>query len=231
MYKDLVNIHRNNLKSIQKAITAVNRTHNNSIRNQNKELQYSSLYVLLIMWVAWLETSLDLILWNNICIEEKIRKEVYLCRSLTESWKYLIVYLFRFHYFSNRKRPLNEITLGRTNYFRYLTIIELLEDEIDKTILLRNRLAHGQWKVALNTEKNDINDEATALLNTIGRTDLIINRNIIRNFVINVSNLAHSKKHFEKQYDNRMLRIDETRNKAKSSTLPKWQGEKWIKVK
>ena len=172
-----------------------------------------------------------LILWNNICIEEKIRKEVYSRSSLTESWKYLVDYLFRFYYLSNKKRPLNEITLGRTNHHRYSTIVDLLEHEIDKIILLRNRLAHGQWKIALNLGKNDINNEATALLNTVGRADLIISRNVIRNFVISVSNLAHSRKHFERQYDNRMLRIEETKDKAKSSTLPKWENGKWIRVK
>jgi len=60
MHKDLTSIHRTNLKIVQKAITAISRAHNDSIRSRNKELQYSSLYALLIMWVAWLETSLDL---------------------------------------------------------------------------------------------------------------------------------------------------------------------------
>lgn len=96
-----------------------------------------------------------------------------------------------------------------------MTIINLLEKEINNVILLRNRLAHGQWKIALNCEKLETNEEATALLNTMDRLDLIINRNIIRNFGIIIDNLAHSNKHFERQYDNRMLRIDETRRNMK----------------
>lgn len=89
--------------------------------------------------------------------------------------------------------------------------MNLLNNEIECVISLRNRLAHGQWKIALNTDKTDINQEITALLNTMGKVDLIINKNVFRNFAITISNLAMSRKAFEKQYDDRMLRIDETR--------------------
>ena len=211
MNRDLAKAHRSNLRHIEKAITAMNRSYNSAIRESYTELQYASQQALIMMWVAWLETYLDLMLNNNPDITEHLHNQVYACTTHTDSWKYLIDYLFRLRYFSGKKRPLNEITLGRTNYSRYLTLMNLLNNEIECVISLRNRLAHGQWKIALNTDKTDINQEITALLNTMGKVDLIINKNVFRNFAITISNLAMSRKAFEKQYDDRMLRIDETR--------------------
>lgn len=211
MNRDLAKVHRRNLRYIEKAITAMNRSYNSAIRESYAELQYASQQALIIMWCAWLETYLGLILNNSRDVTEHLRSQVYGCRTYTDSWRYLIDYLFRLRYFSGKKRPLNQLTLGLTNYSRYSALMNLLSNEIESIISLRNRLTHGQWKIALNNEKTNINQVITALLNTMGKTDLIIYKNVFRDFAITISNLATSRKAFEKQYDERMIRIDETR--------------------
>ncbi len=46
-------------------------------------------------------------------------------------------------------------------------ITQYLEEYIDKQSMIRNKIAHGQWKVALDTDNTDKNDDLTEQLDNL----------------------------------------------------------------
>lgn len=79
-------------------------------------------------------------------------------RSLEEGWKVLI---------DKAMSKVGDWTNNSDLHNRRNSIIEIVKEYIIKPSILRNKIAHGQWQIALNRENTNKNDELTEKLETL----------------------------------------------------------------
>ena len=96
---ELANAHAKNRQKLKKAITQVNRSLNVAIKDNIKELEDANIRLIIILYSAYLEASLNFIL--NFYVDqlgERIKKKVLCESSEIEKWLCLINELFIYRY-------------------------------------------------------------------------------------------------------------------------------------
>jgi len=208
LMREWTKVYRKNRLKISKSITQLNRSLNKSIRNNKHEEAYVHVRCLFLLWVSWLEVSMDLILHSANHITQKERYDIKKSRREIDRWRKCIEICFKMYYLKPRRRVLNKINLGPTAYYRYQELNSILEKYIVSYIEIRNRLAHGQWYIAINSDGTGKNQRLTTELVTLSKREILSMKSIIKNFVDLVFVLTLSKKDFSRKFDHHISRID-----------------------
>ncbi len=205
---------KKNRRQIRLVIQHLNSLHGRALKKGTKfnELPLDNIYSKLILplWVSILEIEFNILLCESPAFTRKFVDYTNL-GSLSEydKWTVLTTYFFKEQYLKgNHKRELTEITIGDTNYHRYCTIIEVIDNDIKPFIELRNRIAHGQWAVAFNIGGSDTNQKITQKAWTLSKRDLILLKAFVENLPPLLKVLIVSKETFERDYDQLMNRIN-----------------------
>jgi len=206
--KEWQKVHRKNRAALSKAIVQMNRSLNESIQRKDKEKEYVQARCLFLLWVSWMEVSMDLILHSANKLTEAERKSIVACRREIDRWNLCLDLCFAKHYLTGKKRSLTKINLGPTAFYRFQELKAILKDYIDPYIEIRNRLAHGQWMIAINSEGSGKNQDLTTRLMVLSKKELLLVKMMVKNFVNLVNVLACSKNEFEKKYDETISKME-----------------------
>ncbi len=211
--KELAKIHARNKEQLKKAINQQNLILNNAIKTQNKLQEYLSIRIYLIIHTAWLETTLSFLIHHYFKQINDSERETILSESSQEGrWRKLIEVSFRSQYLHKKtSRELDIVGLGHSTFNRYKYLIEILDNDITTFIGIRNKLAHGQWAIALNNEGTDKVQDVTTKLWTLTKKDCLTLKNIATNFSSLVEFLIASKNKFETNYDKYVNKIEFTK--------------------
>jgi hypothetical protein len=211
---EIVEHWKKNKRQILLVIQYLNSIHNRALKKATKfnELTLDNIIskLLLPLWVSVLEVELNILLFESTNYTEKFLDCTNLA-SLSECdrWTNLTTYFFKEQYLKgNQKREITETTIGDTNYHRYCTLTELINNDLKPYIELRNRIAHGQWAVAFNISSTDTNQKITQKAWTLSKKDLILLKAFIENLPKLLKQLIVSKRTFERDYDRYMNRIN-----------------------
>jgi hypothetical protein len=210
---DIVEAYKNNRAQIKSVIKHLNTFHNRALRKQSKlnELKLDNIFakLLLPLWVSILEIEFNILLYANYTFTKGFLYSINVS-SVTEydKWIALTDFFFKKQYLKSHKREITKTSIGDTNYHRYMTIIEIIQNDLKPFIELRNRIAHGQWAVALNTTGTARNPELTRHAWTLSKRDLILLKAFIENLPELLKFLIISKKTFERDYDVYIGRIN-----------------------
>jgi hypothetical protein len=140
--REFEKLHSLNRKQVQKAITQLNRSLHNAISKGEDDLAYVNVRCLFILWVSWLECSLNIILHSANKLSYSERRDIIKRRTEIDRWSRLIEVSFTKYYLEGRRRVLNKINLGATAFYRYSEFNSILNEHIATFIEVRNRLAH-----------------------------------------------------------------------------------------
>jgi len=209
--REFEKLHSLNRKQVQKAIKQLNRSLNNAISKNENDLAYANVRCLFILWVSWLECSLNIILHSANKLSYSKRRDIIKRRTEFNRWSRLIEISFTNYYLKGRQRDLNKLNIGATAFYGYNELNNILKDHIITFIEIRNRLAHGQWYVAFNNESSSKNDDITRHLWTLSKKDMLLVKSIIRSFASLMDDLVTSKKRFEDRFDTLVNRIVQSR--------------------
>lgn len=193
---------KKNKRQILMTITHLNRFHLRAVRKDTKvsELSLDNIFAKIIvgLWVALLEVEYELIKSKIKLKEEK--------KSLTNKYLQLVDMLFREKYLSEGQAVLNQRNLGHDSYQRYKTLTDIIKNELNIFIEVRNKIAHGQWHVSF-TDSGVINKDITANVWKLSKKDLLILKTLAINLPIILSSLIQSRKTFEKDFDKNVNKI------------------------
>jgi hypothetical protein len=204
--------HAKNRQTIKRAITQVNRSLNTALKENATDLEAVNVRVLIILYAAYLEASLNFIINNyGAQISDMTKEKVAEQRSEVEKWNCLIDELFKRQFLRGKHKPFNLVNLGHTNFNRYVYIKSLLENEIRVVIEIRNKLAHGQWSVAFTNEGDNKNQEITTKIWTWSKKNVLSTKNVVNNFVKIVDTLAASEESFKKTFDDIVNKLETTK--------------------
>lgn len=186
----LYEIHQENLELLEnelgqvKKMTQINlgrlcyEKENASIPEQIRKLEYdvlggTRLYTFLLC--SWLETRLKKILYENssAAFTEIERNIIFSRRQMSEKWRaclnMAVCKSYGFAFDVNRMDYFSDFSdLFDADYYRQVC---LYLDDIKQAITVRNKLAHGQWKIPLN-------NSGTSLAGTVVNDFFCANGNI-----------------------------------------------------
>jgi hypothetical protein len=209
--------HIKNLRSIRKATTQVNLALNEAIKRED-ELQ-ESIYtrLLIFLWVMWAECKLNVLLTASPQVDDQDRDEILAnCRNQIEKWNCVLDKFIRRRYLEDdTKREISRLSLGHTAYHRYATLNSLINDQLALYVGIRNRLAHGQWHIALTSDLATKNPELTQSIWKLDKSDTLVLKWTLIVLSEAMKNLIQSRDGFEKLFDKHLRKLDLVRRDFK----------------
>lgn len=209
--KELEKIHIANRQQIDKALTQINLVLNDALKSNNTAKEYAATRLLVFLWMSWAETSLNALIYKHPHVTEDIRTKVLSARKEIDKWHILIDEFFKKHYLSKKQTSITRRIMGHSPYARYLSLKEIIEKEVNIFIEIRNRLAHGQWKIALNTEATNKSQDITTKLWALSKKEILYLKSTLVNLNKILNDLICSKATFERDFDAYISRIDKTK--------------------
>lgn len=206
-------------------ITHLNRFHLRAARKDTKvsDLSLNNIFskLLLGLWVSLLEIEFNLLITENEHFTKSFLKEISISRkTLTQKWKALLDYYFKKIYFKKQDRALTISNLGHTAFHRYETLKNIIQKDLALFVELRNRVAHGQWAVAFNTDLLDKNQDLTTHMWKLTKKEMLLLKSLHKNLPPIFKLLITSKKTFERDYDKYINRI--IKGKADNDLIYAW---------
>ncbi|MGI2107371.1 hypothetical protein ACRN9A_19770 [Shewanella frigidimarina] len=194
--------HSKNRAKIKKAITQLNRSLNQAIKENKKELEHANVRMIIIMYAAYLESTLSYLLYSYET-QIKIQSVNYILdkRSEYDRWAGFIEFTFRRNFLAGKRKALNLVNLKHTNFQRYTYITELLDNDVRAIIEIRNKLAHGQWAIAFNSDGDEKNKDVTTKLWTLSKKDVLTTKNIVLKFTEIMEASISSAAQFTSSFD------------------------------
>jgi len=172
---DIGKAHLLNLNTIRKSTRIIDRELNLAIRGKNEFKEQMYIRILLFLWMTWAECKLNSLLTTQSQLSDDDRKFIQKkAKSEVERWFLLLDLLVRRRYLDgDEQKQLDELTLGGVTFNRYSTVQKMIE-RVGFYIEIRNRLAHGQWTVALNSNRTSENPKITQSIWSITKTDILV---------------------------------------------------------
>lgn len=218
---EIAQAHAKNRKQILKAITQTNQALNWAVKENKPDLEYANIRILMVLFSAYLESSLGFILnFYGAQITTAAQRKVLSEPSEIKKWKLLFEYLFRKRYMGGKRWAINIKNVGFTAHRRYEYIEELIDSSLTPIIEVRNKLAHGQWAIAFTSEGANKNQPMTTKIWSLSKKDTLLTKTITKKFVHTMEALAASRDHFEKTFDKNVKDLET--NKAQYEERYEW---------
>ncbi len=203
-----------NVRYLSKIIVEMQRDIKVAIRN-SKDFQVEvKTKMLALLYSTWSEAQfIQLVYTENGFSISEIGKIISRKNSggISEGWEYMIDLAFQ---------EFGDISKNIDLLNRKQKIIGLIRLHIRKSITLRNKIAHGQWKIALNSESTDINLELTREINQLDYVEICKKIKIHEYFGLIVRDLIQSpKKGFHNRYWNHVCELEQYIENTKGFSL------------
>lgn len=219
----LYEFHVANLKEIDNAQKRVALSLRASIASSKPDTySFKCLYALLLG--AWAEVRLQKLLYETQGFSLSEIEIVKAESSQLKKWEKATELAFRKQYGVPKAR-LTPSTLPHSAHSRYMTLSEMLKNDLVTVIELRNKLAHGQWIYPLNDAGTDVvTPQKLALINEnllglqFKKTLLEILSSIIHDLVV-------SRTTFERDFDKQFNKIVQTRRNLRTRDYEKYEQD------
>ncbi|WP_370962719.1 hypothetical protein [Amycolatopsis sp. cg9] len=147
--------HSENLSAVRKGLTQIERAHKEAIRggSEDQVLVLQRLHLLTNGILA--EAALRKLIVDPTGFNDRERQLIWRSRSQIDRWLEAVELAARRHYRVLTHEPIDNGTIGATDFSRYVEIRGLLTDELAPVIEDRNKLAHGQWVWQLKSREEN----------------------------------------------------------------------------
>ena len=156
-----------NVRALNRAWTHLLRTINRELSNDNLDSAASHTKALALIFCTWSEASFLKLIHTPHCFElDEIRQiKTLSSRNIVQGWlKCLELGLARVS------------KTSKSNYIPNISksVERIIQTYVDEPRLLRNKIAHGQWAIALNRKNDMKNEELTKKIHELNVIDLAI---------------------------------------------------------
>jgi len=217
----LYKFHVDNLREIDRAMQRVARSLRAAI-SQNDAITMSSymrLYALLLG--AWAECRLRKLMYEPHGFDESDRNTISGESTQLKQWQKSVELAFRRQY-NIPKAALSVDTLPHSAHARYVTLSNMLQNDLGSIIELRNKLAHGQWVYPLNSDGNDIAQNQMDALRVENLLFLQFRKGLLESLSTAIHDLIVSKPTFERDFDDHLRVITELQRNLKKRDYATW---------
>lgn len=196
-----------NVRELQNAWTHINRTINYAYRNDDLVLAKHQTRMLALVFCAYAEANFSRLIHtpNGLNPHEITCIKIAQKKSIVKAWQECLK-------FSSKK-----IISKKSNHVPNIAqeINRLINSYIEEPSLIRNKIAHGQWAVALNSENTKVNNELTISIQALSVIDLYRYKSAFDSLsailedIIESPNKAHWKFYWEHitKFDDEQLKL------------------------
>lgn len=218
----LYQFHVANLRSIQLALDNTALSSRRVIAEENTSAieSFTRLYAFLVG--AWAETRLQKLINENGAFNETDKQKIISENTQLNQWVKAVELSFR-SYYKLPNAKIDVITLPHTAFYRYNTVIKLIENDLKSVIEVRNKLAHGQWVYPFNSDCTNVEQEKFALINRENLLSLQYKRALISVIAEMVHDLVVSLPTFERDFDKHYKQIVNTKNNLNNRDYEKYK--------
>jgi hypothetical protein len=205
-----------NLRKIEKGIELIQRDLRSYIARENKDGEFLYTRLLSLTLVIWAETRIYKVVYEENAFSIDERKAIIEAPTLEAKWiTALNISICKAYHLS----PINDSEvisqkLSFTPRERYKELIRIINIYLARLIQIRNKLAHGQWFYAFNTDHTKVSPDITKLI----RNDTIIDYQLGMKMLLGIAYLIHdlavSPPTFERDFDNNYKFIDKHINNS-----------------
>ncbi len=210
-----------NFREVEKALTQLERAINNSVRNNDRSSVQALTRAQLLLVSVKTEARFTKILFMPGGLTGVQREVVLSQPNALERWKHAVDVSFRRHY---RVRPNQSFgrVLDHDVLAKHGTLHELIENELRLLILLRNKLAHGQWVTPFNTDLTAVEGDSLRLLRKETTLSLKYRDNMASLLGNILTDLVKSGPDFEGKFNFYFRKIRENRQSLTTHDFEAW---------
>jgi hypothetical protein len=196
---DLYRFYVSNYRAVARAFKHVARQLRAAISLQDDRTTESFTRLLALLLAMKLDCRMHRLLYEHPAFRRLDRTKIRSKRSLFLQWSATLDFAFRHQYeIPSGKLPQR---LPHSARARYLTLQDLLKDQLEPILELRNRLAHGQWVYLLNDSQSDVSNTLMAALQNEDIVSLQLKDTLVDTLCATVEDLVLSRPTFERDFD------------------------------
>jgi len=195
----LYKAHVKNICAVKEGIAQVKRNLNRAVAEENASLTETLKKLYLFLAGAWAECRLKKLVYENPGFTGAHRSIIGAERSQADRWKKALEIGYRKRY-GILRAPLSEATLPGTAWFRFAAIRQVITENLEPLIGLRNTLAHGQWARPFNSEETDVSGVLIAQMNQENALSVRLKITMISSMSDLIHDLVASSS-FERDFD------------------------------
>ena len=218
---ELYKAHVQNLRAVEDGILQIERDLNRAVAEDTTSLTDTLKKLYLLLAGAWAECKFKKLLYETNGFSSADRTIIAAERKQSDRWKKALELGYRKRY-NVHKVALSETSLPATAWFRYRALGDLLTQELEPLIELRNTLAHGQWARPLNSAETDISGRLIGSINQENALSVKFKLSLISNLSWLIHDLV-SATSFERDFDAHYAHIVTTRTNLRRRSYETWK--------
>ncbi|OME86087.1 hypothetical protein BK120_08850 [Paenibacillus sp. FSL A5-0031] len=207
-YSELYKQQCQNVKLIEDAYTGIEKSVKHHIKTENKEQEIVFTRLLSTITVIWMEAVILKICFDNNAFTNEDVLEIRSAQSLEQRIVFLLNMAMCKNYNIAFTKSLLKYELPYTNRLRYEGLVNLIQEDFSQSIIIRNKIAHGQWKYAYQLDENILDVDITGKLNKENIVDIQLKRNLFIQLMNLIQNVAVDFTTFEEQFDRMYDKIE-----------------------
>ncbi len=200
-----------NERELRKQANQIKRLFNDALRkNRDQDIEaLTKIYALI--YSAYVEVSFLKTIHTPHGFDESYISQIQSARNIEEKWSKCIDLAFG--------RIISGNNIGEINNKKQI-VNRILREYIIDPSHIRNKIAHGQWKVCLNTDNTAINADLTNQINQVDFVKIDLYFNIYRLFAQCIEDLIESpyRAHYRFFYS-RIVELQEYLDRTKNFSI------------
>jgi hypothetical protein len=217
----LYEFHVANVRAVDDALKRISLAARQAIAAEKIKTLNAFIRTYVLLLAAWAECRLRKLLYEPDAFMEAHRNLILSQSTELERWSRTIELAFRNHY-EVPNADLSVETLPHSVYSQYETINELVNSDLSPVILLRNKLAHGQWAFPLNESGDDVAQKQHDALRTENLLSLQLKKKLLDSLAAIIHDLVVSKPTFERDFDSHFSHIINARINLRTRSYQKY---------
>ena len=190
--------HCENLRLIEGAISSVQRTLRNYI-SKNDDIN-SEIYTKILAFLinCWADVRIIKLVFEENAFTDSEITHIIGQTSLNDKWKQSL-----------------EIACSRNFYVnntKYSMLLDVIDNQLLPSAQIRNKLAHGQWKFAFNSDLQNINQDLTNKIRADNILKIQLRYKIFKNLSQLIHDLVISTPTFDRDFEDNFRKIEEKKH-------------------
>ncbi|SFJ67641.1 hypothetical protein [Olleya namhaensis] len=224
MYRE----HCKNLSEVENGIKRIELELRKYISINDVKNEYTFTKILSQLIVCWSEVRiLKLIYENNAFTEAEINSILLTnnrANSLETKWKKALnISICKAYNITDIGNIQNE--LSADIYYKYNEIFSSITNDFLPSIQIRNRIAHGQWKVAFTSKLQSISPDLTNKISIENIVSLQLKKKILNGLALLIHDLAVSPPTFERDFMSNYAKIKNNKNNLHKRSYIKYKNQ------
>ncbi|WP_190124165.1 hypothetical protein [Streptomyces inusitatus] len=142
-------------------------------------------------------------------------------RNVLGMWNQVLVEAFAVRYKVPRSKVPSALPYTSAAYFSGMKSV--LDQWMDPLINVRNSLAHGQWIVAFNEQRNNVNQDRTKRLNSLTLWHLRLQSNMLKHLERLIFDLTVTQYAFERDFDKHWANLKAAQTRISVDRSKEWE--------